>query len=115
MSEQGLLTVREVAHRVGRSEETVRRWIWSGKLSAQKIGNQHFVSLADVDAVVGLKLAETKAAYGIAERMDTTGYDPEIAVKQAMRAAARGRELAKQYGGPFDVVAALREHRDSRW
>lgn len=42
------LTVREVAARVGRTEETVRRWIWSGRLPASKRGNVLYVEEADV-------------------------------------------------------------------
>jgi len=42
------LTVREVAARVGRTEETVRRWIWSGRLRASKRGNVLYVDLADL-------------------------------------------------------------------
>jgi excisionase family DNA binding protein len=48
MSQENLLTVREVARRVHRSEETVRRWIWSGKLPARKLGNQLFVEAAEL-------------------------------------------------------------------
>ncbi len=42
------LTVREVAARVGRTEETVRRWIWSGRLRASKRGNILYVEEADL-------------------------------------------------------------------
>jgi excisionase family DNA binding protein len=44
------MTVPEVAKRLGKNPETVRRWIREGKLHAQKIGNQHFVDEADVEA-----------------------------------------------------------------
>ncbi len=43
-----MLTVLEVAARVGRDPETVRRWIRSGKLPAHKIGLQHMVEEADL-------------------------------------------------------------------
>jgi len=42
------LTVREVAARVGRTEETVRRWIWSGRLTATKRGNVLYIEEDDV-------------------------------------------------------------------
>lgn len=44
------LTVRQVAARVGRTEETVRRWIWSGRLPATKRGNVLYVEEVDVPA-----------------------------------------------------------------
>lgn len=43
-----LISVREAAAVCHRSEETVRRWVWSRKLSAQKIGNQLFVKRSDL-------------------------------------------------------------------
>ncbi len=43
------LTVREAAQRVGRTEETVRRWIWSGRLPARKVGNTYRLSAADLE------------------------------------------------------------------
>lgn len=45
------LTVSEVAKRLGKNPETVRRWIREGKLPAQKIGNQHFVEDNEVAAL----------------------------------------------------------------
>lgn len=44
------LTVREAAARVGRTEETVRRWIWSGRLAATKRGNTLFIDEDDLPA-----------------------------------------------------------------
>ncbi len=47
------LTVPEAARRAGRSPETVRRWIWSGKLPSEKVGNQHLVDAEALDALTG--------------------------------------------------------------
>jgi excisionase family DNA binding protein len=38
-----MLTVPEVAAKLGRDPETVRRWIRSGRLRARKVGTQHVV------------------------------------------------------------------------
>ncbi len=46
-----MLTVPEVARRVGHDPETVRRWIRSGRLRSQKIGGQYFIDEADADAL----------------------------------------------------------------
>lgn len=43
-----MLTVPQAAKRVRRDPETVRRWIRSGKIRAQRIGNQHFIEEADL-------------------------------------------------------------------
>lgn len=49
------VTVREAARLSRRSAETIRRWIWSGRLPARKVGNSyrvdlvHLVRVATVD------------------------------------------------------------------
>lgn len=45
------LTVREAAQRVHRAEETIRRWIWTGKLPARKLGRSYQVNESDLDAI----------------------------------------------------------------
>lgn len=46
-----MLSVPDAAKRVRRDPETVRRWIRAGKLRARKIGTQHFIEEADLDAL----------------------------------------------------------------
>ena len=45
------ITVREAAQRVHRSEETIRRWIWSGRLPAHKRGTSYRIDIAHLDRV----------------------------------------------------------------
>ena len=45
------ITVREAAQRAHRSEETIRRWIWSGRLPAHKRGNSYRIDVAHLDRV----------------------------------------------------------------
>lgn len=42
-----LISVRAAAKECGRNTETVRRWIWAGKLPAEKLGNQLFIKRSD--------------------------------------------------------------------
>lgn len=42
-----LISVKEAAKESRRNMETVRRWIWAGKLPAQKLGNQLFIKKND--------------------------------------------------------------------
>ncbi len=37
------ITVPEAARRTGRNPETIRRWIRSGRLPAERVGTQHLV------------------------------------------------------------------------
>ena len=58
-----LLDVQQVARMLGRTPETVRRWVWSGRLAAIKRGNKLLISRADLaslgstDRVAELSLA----------------------------------------------------------
>ena len=46
-----MLTVPEIAARVGRDPETIRRWIRTGRLRARKVGTQHVVDERDLAAL----------------------------------------------------------------
>ncbi len=46
------VTVPEVARRLDRNPETIRRWIREGKLHSQKVGMQHLVSEEDLARLV---------------------------------------------------------------
>ena len=48
-----MLTVPEAAHKARRDPETLRRWIRSGRLRARKVGTQHMIDDADLDALLG--------------------------------------------------------------
>lgn len=43
-----MITVPEAAKRAGRNPETIRRWIRSGRLKAQRIGTQHIIEERDL-------------------------------------------------------------------
>jgi excisionase family DNA binding protein len=45
------ISVREAARRTRRSEETIRRWIWSGRLPARKDGNSYRVDTAHLERI----------------------------------------------------------------
>jgi excisionase family DNA binding protein len=47
-----MLTVPEIATRVGRDPETIRRWIRTGKLRARKVGTQHVVEERDLEVLL---------------------------------------------------------------
>lgn len=57
MAREELIDVRAAAELSGRHPETVRRWIWSGRLVAQRQGSRLLVARADVE-----DLAATKGA-----------------------------------------------------
>jgi excisionase family DNA binding protein len=53
-----MLTVPEAARRVGRTPETVRRWIREGKLVAHKVGARHVI---EDDALAAFEPASDRA------------------------------------------------------
>ena len=108
-----LLTVREVARVCRRSEETVRRWIWSGKLPSRKLGNQHFIDPADVEALTtGLpRAAETAVSYRPAKEDQTVNYDKDKALKWLNETVALGEKISAR-NGPVDVTELIRESRE---
>lgn len=45
------LDVKAAAQVAGRTAETIRRWVWSGRLAARKRGNRLIVARAEVEAL----------------------------------------------------------------
>ncbi len=91
-----LMTVREAARQCGRTAETVRRWIWAGKLPAQKLGNQLFVSRTDL------------------ERLTSEPKVQRVPDLKFLEDAREIRErIRKRIGGNIDVLKALDESRES--
>jgi len=80
-----MLTVPEVARRLNRDPETVRRWIRTGKLRARRVGTQHVVEDVDVEALMAGSVAVppgwTRTATG----------EPMPDVVSALRASRLGR------------------------
>jgi excisionase family DNA binding protein len=48
---EDLIDVRGAAALVGRHPETIRRWVWSGRLAARREGRRLFIARADLDAL----------------------------------------------------------------
>lgn len=73
------LDIRAAARLTGRSTETVRRWVWAGKLRARKRGKRLFVLRGDLEAVAGnqrvghLSLTEWRAVASRVLRRSPTG------------------------------------------
>ena len=63
-----VLDVREAAAFVGRTPETVRRWVWSGRVSAVRRGHRLLIARTELEQAVaghqqdGMSLREWAAA-----------------------------------------------------
>jgi hypothetical protein len=93
-----MLDIRSAAALVGRHPETVRRWVWSGRLRARREGNRLVVGRADVEA---LAASTSKPLIPLAEWADRAR-----AIRMA-GANGTGRSAA-------DLVLEDRAHRSRR-
>jgi len=56
-----MLTVAEAARRTGRHPETIRRWIWSGRIRAEKVGGRHLIPESELERADGVEAARRSA------------------------------------------------------
>lgn len=63
--DDGELDVNAAARASGRTAETIRRWVWSGRLAARKSGNRLWVKRSDVEHLAGA----TESALSLGEWM----------------------------------------------
>lgn len=93
------ITVREAATLAGRTPETVRRWVWSGRLTAQRDGGRLLLERADVERIA---------------RGDTAGISPApivLADWAAMVRSTLGR--GRPGGSAADLILADRADREA--
>jgi DeoR/GlpR family transcriptional regulator of sugar metabolism len=79
-----LVSIREAAALSRRSEETVRRWVWSGKVSAKKIGNQLFVSRVDLVRVAPRRDGSGRVRAPQLPEAEPSHFDQQIAIREAL-------------------------------
>ena len=89
-----LVSVRQASKESGRNMETVRRWIWSGKLPAQKLGNQLFIKRSDLETFLKDTNKQKADRFRFIERA--------VALQERIRAKT---------GVEFDVSALIEESR----
>jgi excisionase family DNA binding protein len=88
------VSAAHAARLYGRSEKTVRRWIASGRLPAEKIGGAYSVDLADLAQLVGALSAPTSAQGP--DTVSAPGADPDVRTDvDDVHPAARSSALAQ--------------------
>ena len=92
-----LVSVREVASECERNMETVRRWIWAGKLPAEKLGNQLFIKRGDLNIF--------RRKLNISKREAVS--NPEF----LRRATLLQNKIRARTRTEFDIAALIRESR----
>jgi excisionase family DNA binding protein len=101
-----MLDIREAAALVHRTPETVRRWVWSGRLTARRHGNRLLVSREALEQLVAAP----------AGRRPATAAQPPLSLEQwrALVAAERGAgtlTALAAHPSALDLVLADRRAR----
>ncbi len=91
-----MVDVREAARLAGRTPETIRRWVWSGRLEARRRGNRLLLARIDVLRQVGSQPDPARATETLSQ------WAADVAVLN------RGR----QGGTASDLVVEDRRARD---
>lgn len=98
LTKDKLITVREAAKECGRNEETIRRWIWSGKLPAEKLGNQLFIKITDLAIHTGKNTLLNK-----------------LSTDELFKRVAELRTQVSERAGEFDAARLINESRERRY
>lgn len=93
--DEEMLDVRRAAALLGRHPETIRRWVWSGRVPARRQGNRLLIARADVEAAAG----RTKP------RVDLSDW------AERARAARSGTGASSDRSGAADLVLENRTAR----
>jgi excisionase family DNA binding protein len=94
---QDLISVREAARECGRNMETVRRWIWAGKLPAEKLGNQLFIKKEDLASYCRESAVKYRAGPDYAVSGNT--FDIAEEIRQMREEQMNQFELKQQMSG----------------
>lgn len=99
-----LMTVREAARECRRAAETIRRWVWEGKLPAQKLGNQLFVKRADLARFL---------SHQREERAQRRAEDPGSRLAALDEIRTLREQIRRRAGGALAVLEALDRSREA--
>jgi excisionase family DNA binding protein len=82
-----MVTVREAARIVSRDRETVRRWIRSGRLRAQRVGTHYLIDRSDLQGFID----DSDVLPLPPEWQKTWTGEPPLNSVRAIRLSRRGR------------------------
>lgn len=85
-----MVDVREAARLAGRTSETIRRWVWNGRLTATKQGNRLLVPRDEVLAVAGGQAREAAAP-----RLTLAEWEARVATSRTGTAGTSAADLVQ--------------------
>ncbi|MFZ5849879.1 MAG: helix-turn-helix domain-containing protein [Actinomycetota bacterium] len=101
-----LIDVRAAAQLAHRSPETIRRWVWSGRLAAQRQGNRLVVARSDVQRLSRAGTQPGGRETPLREPLTWTEWSRRVREARRSGALPAGRESAA------DLVLADRATRE---
>jgi len=118
---EGYVTVTEAARRLGRSIEQVRRYLRDGKLAGRRIGQQWFIEETALGSWYSgrrtgetMSVREPAAVYEVRPmKTEETKTAKRLLSDDLIRRVEELRERIRRESGEVDVVALVRESRDS--
>ena len=107
-----LLSVEQVAERLGLHARTVRNYVRDGRLKATRIGKQYRIASADLEAFAGIELAPVPRTRHVdvssIVQIDAVGPDEAIRISNGLVGAANGRSPED---GPLRVETVYEQER----
>lgn len=92
-----MVDVREAAALVARTPETVRRWVWSGRVRARKSGNRLLLDRSELLASTGVGSARSR--------------EPALRLADWVGLADARESRGRRGGSASDLVLAARAGR----
>jgi excisionase family DNA binding protein len=86
-----MVGVREAAELARRTPETIRRWVWSGRIQATKEGNRLLVPKEAVVALGGREASEASTAAG--ERLSLRDWADRVRADRSGKQGATAADL----------------------
>ena len=94
------IDIKQASQYCRRNPETVRRWVWNGKLPAQKVGNQLFIRKGDLiqfcrEAAVAYRTEPEETEQSL-EEIRKTGTDIHTRTRQEYDAGGEIKSLREE-------------------
>ena len=105
-----LVSIKAAARQCARNPETIRRWIWSGKLPAEKLGNQLFIRKGDLESYCR-EAAVLEYRPGSKSRAVSSAGDRQGEQMKDMEQGSQG-SAAVSSGSRREVIKRIRENRE---
>lgn len=103
--------MREAARRAGRSEETIRRWIWSGRLPAVKRGTAYRIDVMHLEEVI-VEMERDVSRHDSSAAL--SGHHSVIGLADWLREVEEWKRIVPVTSGPASSELLIEDRRGRR-